>query len=400
MKVVGDIRKRILHEVCNQLTGDKLEFDRDAIIRNVIVLDHFIIKSYGLEIPVLIDIFGYYGFKELLENKVISFNFDFILPGLKDEGKLPKDIFKVALIKPSNVDEAVSKCLANVNDVQNITYKQKIKLKGLIADHFFTNEQAEMNECLSSFDSDITKSDILSQSINHYCYSNYGKFLNEKSIKVEIDTGIDGYKIKSNINEVIGSKDDPERMIIKKSIFSVLSLNRHLYKMLKYNTMSAFREAEIPLYENKLTLIARHFSTGRPINNFNKVIEIANFPDFTDVTVNVDKLIKLRDSQECILFRDWLWSVDSISDREINGIINDFRNRVGVVLNKPGMKIIRWLASTGIGGIEPISGTLISIVDKFIVEKIFPNKGLTSFINDKLPSLFSDKMDENAKKER
>jgi hypothetical protein len=400
MRVNGDIRKRILHEVCNQLTGDKLEFDRDAIIRNVIVFDHFIIKSYGLEIPVLIDIFGYYGFKELLENKVISFNFDFILPGLKDEGKLPKDIFKVALIKPSNVDEAVSKCLANVNDVQNITYKQKIKLKGLIADHFSTNEQTEMNNCLSSFDSDIIKSDILLRSINHYCCSNYGNVLNGKSIKLEIDKGIDGYKIKSNIDEVIGSKDESERMIIKKSIFSVLSLNRHLYKMEKYNAMSAFREVEIPLYENKLTLIARHFSAGRPINNFNRVIEIANFPDFTNVAVNVDKLIKLRDSQECVLFRDWLWSVDSISDKEINGIINDFRNRVGVVFNKPGMKILRWLVSTGLSLTGPISGAITSVFDSFVFEKIFPHKGLTSFINDKMPSIFNDKMNENAEKEK
>jgi hypothetical protein len=92
--------------------------------------------------------------------------------------------------------------------------------------------------------------------------------------------------------------------------------------------------------------------------------------------------------------------VDSISDKEINGIINDFRNRVGVVFNKPGMKILRWLVSTGLSLTGPISGAITSVFDSFVFEKIFPHKGLTSFINDKMPSIFNDKMNENAEKEK
>lgn len=386
-----DIRRRIIHPVCNQLVGENKVVDRDAIIRNCIIFDHFIITSYGLEIPDLVDIFGYEGFIELLKNKVISFNFEVLFQGLKDVNNLPANVYNPTLFKPSDMKDPVSKCLQNVNEIKDVSYKQEIKLKGIIANYFTTNTKLEMDNLFLSFSKDMTSNYELKSRITKFLSLTLGKNIDDNLIKVHVENIKEGYRIETNISEFAKLGNITERYIVEKSIFSILATNHIFHDMVKHNALPAFKQDEISIYNNKLLTIVNNYAANRPADNFTKIVELSDFPDFNNVTIDVHNLLKIRDSEECILFRNWLWSVDNIEDSEIKDVTNGFRNKIGLMLNTPSAKVIRWLASTSLGVIDPVSSTAVSIFDTFVLEKLLPRKGLTAFLNSMLPSVFNVK---------
>jgi hypothetical protein len=60
-------------------------------------------------------------------------------------------------------------------------------------------------------------------------------------------------------------------------------------------------------------------------------------------------------------------------------LLGGWRQKLGEALKTKQAKVFRWLASTGIGVAEPISGMIISGVDQFL-GKFLPGMGPIGFI--------------------
>lgn len=96
--------------------------------------------------------------------------------------------------------------------------------------------------------------------------------------------------------------------------------------------------------------------------------------------LDVGALIKLRNCEEAILFRDWIHKSQSLTEAEILELITGWRNRSGETLKSKKAKVIRWLISTGAGAVfgTPI-GVGVGTLDNYL-GKLLPGTGPIGFI--------------------
>jgi hypothetical protein len=115
-------------------------------------------------------------------------------------------------------------------------------------------------------------------------------------------------------------------------------------------------------------------------------------PDFkSGQRVNVDPLLKVRDSAECREFREWLPTLEDRTDAEIRDMVSSIRAKMASAASSSGGKLVRLAATTGIGLIPvvgPIAGVAAGAVDSFLIEKLLPKSGIVAFLSDTYPSLF------------
>ena len=124
---------------------------------------------------------------------------------------------------------------------------------------------------------------------------------------------------------------------------------------------------------------------------FQRVLEIRGLPEFLRALdkIEVSKLLKIRDTTEIREFRHWLSSTGSATDKEIRDRVGSLTATVAnAVQSYPG-KLMRFVATTGVGLTGPVGGAIAGALDTFLVDKILPKSGVWTFINKIYPSIFA-----------
>jgi hypothetical protein len=131
-------------------------------------------------------------------------------------------------------------------------------------------------------------------------------------------------------------------------------------------------------------------------SQFQRVLEIGGLPEFLPRIdrLDVDRLFKVRDSQEAREFREWLRTVDMATDEEIRNRVTSFRSKAASIFQSPAGRIARFLTTTGVGFTGVIPGVVVGAIDTFLVDKILPTSGVWSFVNTLYPSIFTAKKQE------
>jgi hypothetical protein len=129
-----------------------------------------------------------------------------------------------------------------------------------------------------------------------------------------------------------------------------------------------------------------------------RVLKIAGLPDFTTAlanrNVNVPKLLELRESSECLEFRQWISTLGLVSDKEVKERVTSIRARLGNLIQAPEGRFTRLLVTTGLGlipGLGTVAGVAAGIVDTFLLEKILPNSGPLAFVSKLYGSVFEQR---------
>jgi len=107
----------------------------------------------------------------------------------------------------------------------------------------------------------------------------------------------------------------------------------------------------------------------------------------------MERLLEIRESDECREFREWLLTIEDASDAEIKERISGLRARFGNAIQSHSGKAVRLLTTTGIGaipGVGPIAGFMAGVVDTFFLEKLLPKSGVVAFLSGLYPSVFED----------
>jgi hypothetical protein len=123
---------------------------------------------------------------------------------------------------------------------------------------------------------------------------------------------------------------------------------------------------------------------------FERVLDIAGLPaaQLGQTRIDAEKLLRIRESDECRAFRDWLSRTDSLSDAELKKRLTGVGTRICQVLNsKPG-KAIRFVVSNGLGLLGPIGGLTAGAVDSFILDRLAPRDAVLAFLSESYQPLF------------
>ena len=117
---------------------------------------------------------------------------------------------------------------------------------------------------------------------------------------------------------------------------------------------------------------------------FAKIQEVSGVPDigaaFAAKQLRAAQLLSLRDSKHAQALRDWF------ADGQLNDSAQDTLRRYVESIGKTTWldalppKLIRFATTTGLGGVDPVTGALASAVDTFLLSRWFPRKSPRLFL--------------------
>jgi hypothetical protein len=218
--------------------------------------------------------------------------------------------------------------------------------------------------------------------------------LEQKMLELKLEETSEGVqRIETNLQSLLGISEEREHTILASTVTAVVNLNTRMADMEAYSAISLFDPSEAPLLFGKIHGI---ISPHNPIfeeKAFFRVLELTDIPQMiTSGRIDVSKLLKIRDSNECREFRSWLTTTDRMNDQELKRLVAGFRARAASYIGSTSGKVLRLATNAGLGLI-PGYGTLISLtegaVDAFLIDKLLPSSGVLSFLNSSVPSLFS-----------
>jgi len=112
-------------------------------------------------------------------------------------------------------------------------------------------------------------------------------------------------------------------------------------------------------------------------------------------TVDMEKLLRLRDDPDCVDLRRWLRTTDGQSDEDIVQQFTSVKELLAALTHSPGGEAIRFVVTNVLGamlGAVPGAGILLgptsSLADKFIVDKLIGAPGPVSFLSRRYRSIF------------
>lgn len=202
------------------------------------------------------------------------------------------------------------------------------------------------------------------------------------------------YRTESNL-ATFGLSTEEQHQIIERALLANGGLNSRIENMHNYNALSGFIDGELPLFSGRLDVLTAALSPGGRVKTFDRVIRIRELPSFDLVPIgrgfDVEGFLEVRASKECSDFRSSLRNMGQATDEEIHEKVNGVRIRLGPFIQGPAGKVARVAVSVLTGLIPPFGallGAAWSVVDSFLLERVFPVSGLTVFLSRQYKSLF------------
>lgn len=390
------ITDRLLARVAIQGKGNRvLDVDPSALVTRLLLFPTYILQSVQLdELPFLIRLFGEDGLLRLLDAGALKILFesytiaqlgqaraDLYISG--NRKRLPLGSFSLSPIRLHEQEEITERKLNSL----------PISLAESVRANLLTMPEGFSATVFEGLYSDVRK----------------GMPIVEKSIACELERlGIhprrlrvritevepEDFRVDSNIKSEYGLSDENAHRVVERALLAVSDLNLRLAEMSAYDALSGIREGDHALLESKLKAIANLVDASNHESQFNRVTNIAGLQTLAAGAAGVDaeKLIKVRESDECGAFRDWLRSTDMRSDAELKMRLRGINSRVREALNSGAGKIIRFAISSGLSALlSPVAALGLSAVDTFLVEKLAPKDAIVSFLSESYPSLFRER---------
>ncbi|MFW2556732.1 hypothetical protein [Aliarcobacter butzleri] len=377
-------------------------FDSDSFIQRLFLFDNYIIESIRLkEIPHIINLIGYDGLLILLKSNILRIKCDVNQFGevgrLRDrpdgnEKILDYEQYSFNII--SSVESYyLTKCFKEIESRVGLSKKEFIKLKEAISDNLVRAPkelgQKTLNGCLE----EINRSEhLISLLIKNIINEDLNIKIKESDIKLNIEIiSNNDILVESNLHTEFKEKFDLSKSheIVSKALLSLVSTNLKFEVMETFNTKTLLNDKDTVCIDKKLQFLIKDANINE--KNFSRVLEIKNYPKLNlrpDIKVNIDKLIEIRESKNCIEFRNWINTVDKLTNDEINDYLKSYRDTIKNFLIHPGGKTLRFLATTSVGILNPIAGVTLSAIDTFLIDKFLGTNGSKIFLSEDYARIF------------
>ncbi len=216
------------------------------------------------------------------------------------------------------------------------------------------------------------------------------------------------FKLESNL-ERFGLTEEESHKMTEAACLGVGSLCSRIEEMKTHDALSGCVDHELALFGEKFDLLADALvsstkreafagSLGELEENFGRVLTVAKLPTFDlrppNKSFDMETFLEVRGSKEALEFRMWLRMINAATDAEIRDQIHPLQARLGAFLETTPGRVVRFVVSNLIGmwadSNVPVSGTAVSALDAFLIDKILKASGPTLFLSRKYRSLFGE----------
>lgn len=395
---LGDIRSRNFSTCADIIWSNReVVVNYGELLEKLILFDKYIFQSIRLkEIPHFIEVFGYDATLELFSLDSIDLHHDHIsMASMNSQSK--RNFSYTFNVVRSEHESTLSKDIAKLKNTLEFETAKFKSLETKLLSKVVKYPKYIERELYTAFFCDLTtKLPVIKTALKLKLKEHLKKNIDPSGIELSIDVlGAGKVEVETNINVLFKIDTQVAHNLIESVLLAIGGLNQRILQMKVYNAITCFSDLDMPVFDEKLGFIEDSLSPDSQIRRFHQVLTIKDFPDLNEAaknkSIDLIKLIKLRDSREIEEFRKWLWNLDSMSDSEMKEQVAGIKSTLSNFIHGSVGKKLRWVATTGLGYIPPVGsvlGTAASVLDTFLLEKVFPESGAITFINRLYPSIF------------
>ena len=397
-----NISRRLIGSSATFCDGKVADVDVGELVRRLLLFDKYVLTSVRLqEFPILAKRLGYEPLRDLLDSNLIEIRCECLQltqigqSGLFGDPILPLFSYKFNWIDLHDREKYIHDCLLAMHESSGLRHKEILKIKRGIVYSIRQLPPEVRPSLFPAFRNDLlNNTPLVRRSIELSIMKSRDITANVPfSFRIHEDAD-DGFTVETDLAERLKVEIIEAHKIVEAGLLGLSALTQAIGEMKAYSAISGFRDEELPLFRDKLDFLADAVSSPSKEHAFQRVITIAGLPEFPsgDMTINIDKLLKARDSNEGREFRDWLATIGDATDTEIRERVCGFSNTVGLFVGKASVKGIKTLILSAMGCIPhpAISGTAtaIGLLDHFLLERLLSRSGIAAFVNELYPSIF------------
>jgi hypothetical protein len=207
------------------------------------------------------------------------------------------------------------------------------------------------------------------------------------------DIGKNSVRVVTSLGRSLGLDLATEHRLVERALLAAAGVNQRLELMSDFNAMTGFQAEEAPFLEDKLSFLVRQLDPNLQENRFDRVVEVAGLPSLADLppgtTVDVDRLLEIRDDPECRNLRAWVRGSETLTEDEIRDQVNAVRQRVALATQSKAGTVMRFLA-TAAADFLPWGGLAADGIDTFMIDKMLGRPGPAVFLAKHYRSLFDE----------
>lgn len=392
-----DIRQSVLGEILkrsrNQVTGT----DIGALVRRLLLFDVVVVKSARLrEVPSLVKAFGTRGLTELINTGILKLVCEWttVITDVATNGvrALPRCHFSFGIADIALRETVLREELRPLQGVSGLKNAERAAIEELVLTKLTRPDKEYGSRLQAQVESDLrTAAPAFKAAIEEQVRARAHGANQPFSIRVE-ETQSRVFHVLTDIGSALGFPEEEEHSVLQSSVAAVANLDHRIADMEAYSAITGFAESEAPLLFRKLAGVISPQNPAPVEHQFARVIAIAGLPEFEiGKRVDVDKLLKARESSECREFRVWLAGLTQATDQQIADMVEGFRSKVAFALQTRVGKTLRFAVTTALGlipGYGAVTGPATGALDTFLLQKAFPASGVFAFLTDTYPSLF------------
>lgn len=391
------IRESVLAEVALRSAGKVSGVDVGSLLRRLLLFDTVIIQSVGLqEFVFLVKAFGKTGLSDLLDSGVLRVVCEWqgLITDVHQNGvrQLPPFHFSFGRYDIGERDKKLREGLISLQGVPGLRNAERAALEEKILAKLIRPQSTYGDQLLAQVDFDIrNNTPALKAAITQELTEQMGTAGSFKAIVTETEPRV--FRIDTGLSEQFGLAPERTHSILGAAVAAVGRLDQRIADMQAYSAITGFTESEAPLLFGRLAGIISPSNPSAIEGQFVRVLSIAGLPDYArDRRIDVQRLLKVREDDECREFRAWLAGSLEATDEQITEMVKGVRNKVGTLLHGTAGKLVKFAAITALGMIAGPTGLVLGpaagVLDTFLIDKLFPNSGVVAFLSKTYPSLF------------
>ncbi len=266
------------------------------------------------------------------------------------------------------------------------------KLRDSIKANRIINAPEFKADVFGSFYSEIRRSPLVLEAAVRHDLKTRG--IKVKKLKLSIEeTDPEDFRVENNLVSDYGISEPMAHRVIERSLLASADLIVRFAQMRTCDAVSGITEKDRPVLQAKFGVTASLIQANDSEQQFERVAKLVGLqgPVFDQTQVDADKLLKIRESDDCRAFRDWLANTRSLSDKEVKDRVRSLNARIRHAINSTPGKSVRFLLSTGLAFVPHTAGLVglgASVIDTFIVERLAPRDAVVAFLSDLYPSVF------------
>jgi hypothetical protein len=408
-----DIREHHFGSIASESPSQDLSvrIDLGALVRRLILFETVTIESLRLtEIPFLVGAFGAEGLRELLDSGAVRIICDSMGTGqvgqstgsdATSDRNGARAFSHIRLVSYSAADrpQYLHGCLEEVHNAP-IPFKTAKWLKAYLAPRLLEYPRGAGRAGLDDTLSDLRNRpwqmwEGIRVMVRRETGTDPGPKPGPEFRSEELNAG--DFRIVTSLGAQLNLPDDTARRCVEGGVLAVAHLNQRINLMRDLEAVTGFRDDEVALFEQKASFIWSQLDPASQEHRFDRVVAIAGFPDLSGLpagtAIRVDRLLRLRESDECRQLRAWVRNIDTETDEQIEAEFGSIRAKVASMSGGTSGRAIRFLVTTGVGQI-PVVGSLaglaLSAADSFLLDRLIGKRGPATFLGRSYRSLFDN----------